>query len=149
MKILVDTKVILDVLLKRRTFGETALRIFALVETGEMTGYLCGTTVTTVYYIVCKHLGKENARNCISTLLRIFKIARVDRSVLSNALSLEFRDFEDALLHEAAKAVGAAGIITRDADYFKHAVLPIFDPKEIDAALRGKFQSSGEIEGAP
>ncbi len=147
MKVLVDTNVILDVLLKRHPFGESALRIFALVETGEIAGYLCGTTVTTIYYIVRKNLGVDVARKCLSSLLKLFEIAPVNRPVLLDALTLDFGDFEDAVLHESARAISADGIITRDIADFKHAVLPVFGPDEIDAMLQGRSASSDEMEG--
>lgn len=145
MKLLVDTNLILDVLLKRHPFGESALRILAFIEKGEISGYLCGTTVTTIYYIACKHLGAETARQCISSLLTIFEIAPVNRSILLNALALDFSDFEDAVLHESAKAISVDGIITRNLPDFKNAVLPVLGPDELEAMMLGRSSSYNDI----
>ncbi len=145
MKLLIDTNVILDVLLQRHPFGESALRILALVERGEISGYLCGTTVTTLYYIVRKHRGVDTARKCLSSLLTIFEIAPVNRTILQNALFLDFSDFEDAVLHESAKAICVDGIVTRDVTDFRHASLPVFAPDELDAMLDGRSASSNDV----
>lgn len=137
MKLLLDTNIVLDVLLKRQPYGDFALKIFAWIEKGEISGYLCGTTVTTIDYIVRKHLGADAAKQCISSLLTIFDIAPVNRSVLLTALALDFPDFEDAILHESANAVCVDGIVTRNIADFKKSVLSVFGPDELVMMLLG------------
>jgi hypothetical protein len=55
--------------------------------------------------------------------------------VLSRALTLDFADFEDAVFHEAASAGGMSAIVTRDRQGFANAILPVFDPYELLAAV--------------
>jgi hypothetical protein len=47
----------------------------------------------------------------------------------------KFKDFEDAVLHEAAKQVKVQGIVTRNAKDFKKATLSIYSPEELDKML--------------
>ena len=54
MKVLVDTNVILDVLLNRTQFVELSANIVSAVETRDIEGYLCATTVTTLDYLISK-----------------------------------------------------------------------------------------------
>ena len=61
MKILFDTNVILDVLLDREPFSSIAAKLFSRVETGEITGYVCATTITTLHYLTRKVVGDELA----------------------------------------------------------------------------------------
>ena len=68
-------------------------------------------------------------------MLTLFAVAPVDRSVLDRALDLDFTDFEDAVLHEAARNAGAAAIVTRDAADLANATAPVFDPRELLAAV--------------
>jgi len=56
--------------------------------------------------------------------------------VLLSALGLKFSDFEDAVLHESALAVGATAIVTRNGKDFANATLPVFDPRELLAAVQ-------------
>lgn len=69
------------------------------------------------------------------TLLSLFEIAAVNRTVLDAALDLDFPDYEDAVLHEAARQVSAQGIVTRNPRHFKKAVLPVYTPEELSIAL--------------
>ena len=43
-------------------------------------------------------------------------------------------DYEDAVLHEAARRVDAA-IVTRDRSDFANATVPVYDPHELLAAV--------------
>ena len=79
MRVLFDTNIVLDVLLDRVPFSKAAVQLFAHVEHDEITGYLCGTTVTTVYYLARKVVGASKAEKEIRKLLRLFKIASVNR----------------------------------------------------------------------
>ncbi len=130
MKVLFDTNVILDVLLDRDEFSEPAIKLMAKVEEADIDGLICGTTVTTIYYLVAKALGHEAARRHISSLISLFEIAPVNRMVLEDALTDKFNDFEDAVLHEAAIHSGAEYIITRNIADFKNSKIPVFEPTE-------------------
>lgn len=135
MKVLFDTNVVLDVLLEREPYVETASKLFALVDNGRVDGLICATTATIVYYIAAKSFGSRRARDQVCMLHGLFDVAPVDRDVLNAALDLEFQDYEDAVLHEAAVAVGAAAIVTRDRDGFARAMIPVLDPPELLAAM--------------
>lgn len=130
MKILFDTNVVLDVLLRRRPFYENAARLFAYVELGEVEGYLGATTVTTLYYFMEKTLG-DDARTELQRLLELFEIATVDKKVLDKAVTSSVKDYEDAVLVEAALMVGLDAVVTRNAKDFKGIPLQIFLPKEL------------------
>ena len=131
MKVLFDTNVVLDVLLDRIPFSEAASQLFACVEYEKMTGYLCSTTVTTVYYLAQKGLGASQAKDEIRKLLHLFSIAPVDRKVLEAAVGNDFSDFEDAVLYEAARRVGAEAIVTRNEKDFKTSKLTIYSPPDL------------------
>ncbi len=135
MKILFDTNVVLDVLLKREPHAATAVRLVAAVEQGIITGYLSATTITTIFYLATKTVGAAQARQDIRRLLTLFMVAPVNRSVLEDALRSTFTDFEDAVLHEAARQSGAEGIVTRNADDFRGAALRIYAPDELHAII--------------
>ena len=136
MRVLFDTNVVLDVLLDRQPHAPDAVRSFAYAERGAIDGVLGATTLTTIHYLAAKALGTEQAREHIGTLLQLFGVAPVTRAVLEDALALGFGDFEDAVLHEAARHAGAAGIVTRNTADFAKASLVVYTPAELNAALR-------------
>ena len=131
MKILFDTNIILDVLLDREPFSDLAVKLVSKVEKKEIKGFLGATTITTIYYLAAKVAGKKKADRQISNLLSIFQIAPVNKSVLEEAIKSKFKDFEDAVLHEAAKQVEVQGIVTRNGKDFKKATLSIYSPEEL------------------
>lgn len=135
MKVLFDTNVVLDVLLDRDPHVRVAAKLFALVDNGLVEGSICATTVTTIYYIAAKSFGRTRAHNLVHDLLAVFTVAPVDRDVLDRAVDLGFDDFEDAVVHEAARASGVAAIVTRDGAGFANATLPVFDSQELLAAI--------------
>jgi len=135
VNVLFDTNVILDVLLEREPFIDAASKLFALVDNGRIKGSICATTVTTIFYITAKDFGQRRARDQVHGLLGLFEVAPVDRDVLDGALDVDFSDYEDAVLHEAARAAGATAIVTRDRRDFVNAAIPALDPQELLAAI--------------
>lgn len=131
MRILFDTNVVLDVLLNRQPHSMPAAQLMAYVEQGRIQGLLAATTVTTLHYLATKAGGSEAAAAHVEALLSLFDVAAVDRTVLSDALSLRFADYEDAVVHEAARHAGAMGIVTRDQEDFVKAKLRIYAPDEL------------------
>ena len=131
MRILFDTNVVLDVLLDRRPYAAAASRLMVHVERGRIEGLLGATTVTTIHYLAAKSVGVARAKKHVQELLILFDIAVVDRNILSDALTSRLRDYEDAVLHEAARRGGAVGIVTRDVAGFAKATLKVYSPEEL------------------
>lgn len=131
MKILIDTNVVLDALLGREPFVQSATRIFALTEQSRLESYLCATTITTVDYLLSQALKKHAARSALKRLIELFEIAPVNRPVIEAALRSKITDFEDAVLEQAAYLVGAQSIISRDAKDFKKSIVKVLDPAEL------------------
>ncbi len=125
----------LDVLLDREPFAAASSRLLSRAEAGEIEGCLCATTITTLHYLATKTVGSRRALLAIRRLLSIFEIAPVNRPVLSAALESELKDFEDAVLLEAALQVSAQAIVTRDTGGFRRAALPTYSPEELLRAL--------------
>ena len=131
MRVLFDTNVVLDVLLARAPHAAPATELFDLVARKELDGLLGATTVTTIFYLVAKAAGPAQARRHVTTLLSLFEVAAVSRSVLSGALGLGFKDYEDAVLHEAARQAGGTAVVTRDPAGFAPASLRVYGPAEL------------------
>jgi predicted nucleic acid-binding protein len=138
VKVLFDTNVVLDHLLAREPYVDTAEQLLSLVDAGRIDGVICSTTATTIHYLASKAVGATAAIDYLRKLLAIFDVACFDREVLQGALDLGFSDFEDAVLHEAACKAGAAAIVTRSGKDFVRSTLPVFDPAELLAAVNAE-----------
>lgn len=130
MKILVDTNVVLDLLLDRSPFADSAAKVFSLAENSEVEAALCATTLTTIDYLLTRSLPRDTAKKALSRLLELFEIAPVNRSVIEEALQSRMTDFEDAVLSYAASLVGAKVIVTRNTKDFRHSPVNALDPAE-------------------
>lgn len=135
---LIDTNVILDVMLARERHVEASAAVLAAVETGKCRGLLCATTITTIYFIAERQIGRQSSLRKIATLMSIFGIASVNQGVLASAVGREMADFEDAVLHEAGVQAGAQCIVTRNVKDFVAAEIPIYSPPQLLAALENE-----------
>lgn len=135
MKVLFDTNIVLDVLMNREPFADAAAELMSKVENGSVAGYLCATTITTIYYLIAKELGAARAHTEIKKLTALFEIAAINRPVLESALDKHFVDVEDAVLHESAKYAGADAIVTRNPKDFKRAEMPVYTSAELAKIL--------------
>ncbi len=138
MRVLVDTNVVLDVLLARKPFAEAAAQVFALVEQSRIEGFLCTTTVTTVDYLLGQALAPAKARETLQRLLDLFEIAPVNRPVLEQALRSGIPDFEDAVLEQAARLVGADALTTHNVRDFEKSTVMVLDPLELLATVKAR-----------
>jgi len=136
LRVLFDTDVILDLLLDREPYSEAAAILFSRAESGKISGYICATSVTTIHYLSTKVVGLKHSRNNILKLLSILEVAPVSRSVLEAALESIFRDFEDAVVHEAACQIEAEAIVTRNVRDYKHSSIPVYSSVELVKMLR-------------
>ena len=130
MRALFDTNIVLDVLLAREPFAADSNACFVQVEDGKLQGFLGATTVTTLDYLLSSALGSAASRLHVGQLLEQFEVTPINRSVLSAALASKQKDFEDAVLAEAARACGVENIITRNAKDFVGCGLKVYTPRE-------------------
>ncbi len=131
MKVLFDTHIILDVLLIRNPFFALSANLLDAVESKDIDGFLCATTLTTIDYLVTKFQNKYVAKLAISKLLSLYSIAEVNQSVLNFANTSNFSDFEDAVLYFSALNVGVDSIVTRNNNDFTSANLPVYTPNQL------------------
>lgn len=135
MKVLYDTNVILDVLLERSPFAEPVAALLAEAERGEIQGFVCATTVTAIFYLARKALGRDHARRQVGDILSILDVAPVNRAVLERAARCDMEDFEGAVIAESARQVQARVILTRNVRDFAKAPIAVHSPTSLSALL--------------
>lgn len=136
-RVLFDTNVLLDVLLKRRAFVREAALLWDRVSSGQTEGVISAHAVTTVSYLVARAYDSAQAANDVRTLLDTFAVAPVGSPELQSALTGGFSDYEDAVTHEAARAAGCDAIVTRNGPDFAPSTLKVYTPTELLEVLEG------------
>ena len=75
-------------------------------------------------------LDTDVARHAVELLLMSLAVCPLSHVVLDDAYKLAFADYEDAVQHASAMAIGLDTIVTRDIDDYKNATLPILSPTD-------------------
>lgn len=131
MKILVDTNIILDVLLKREPHIKSAKIIMTKCANREITGYLAAHSIPNIFYVLRKDYSQEERRRFIRNLCEIFRISDLNTEKIISAIDNEqFLDFEDCLQEECAVAETADYIVTRNLADFKQSKVKVIEPDE-------------------
>jgi predicted nucleic acid-binding protein len=130
MRVLLDTNIVVDVLLKRKLFFEEAVALLELTSKKSMQVFLTATTITDIYYLSKKNLGNARALEQLNDIVNFYQIASVDKLVIENALSAGFSDFEDAVQHEAAVNFAIDIIVSRNTKDFRKSTLPVYTPAQ-------------------
>ncbi len=130
-KIFLDTDVALDHLADRQPFAEYAHRLFALTEMGEFTICLSALSFSNLYYILRKLKGHDEALALLGKLKQLARVSAVSEAEIQSALASNFKDFEDAIQHFAAKAEGnVSAIITRNKADYARSEIPVMSRDE-------------------
>lgn len=130
MKVLIDTNVVLDVMLKRQPFYESGAAILKLSGKEDMQEFVSASAVTDIYYIVGRNLkDKEKTREQLRKLLKVVSIAVVSENEIKKALELDWNDFEDSVQYSVALLSDMDGLVTRNAGDYKKAELSIWTPE--------------------
>ena len=131
IKALFDLNIVLDVLQEREPFYEISAQLLAHAETGKIQGFIAPHSLTTLFYLIQKGKSSSHAKVTITNLLQILKIATVDQSTIEQALSLPYKDFEDAVQMMAAVQCKADYLVTRNVKDFRPAPLSVIQPSEL------------------
>lgn len=130
MRILLDNDVVLDFLLIRQPFYAEADEIFVRLQNKEFDAYISSITPINAFYTTRKEKGKDVAFKAVEGLVNLVEVCRTDKSVLLNAFTLGFTDFEDAVQCASAMAENLDAIVTRNAKDYKNSTVKVYSPDE-------------------
>ncbi len=137
MKVLLDTSVLLDLLLKRLPWASNMVTVWNAHRRGDIDAFIAAFGLPTVFYIVRKQTDLATARTAIADCLATLHIAPVDQTALLAAQAMPGADFEDNLQIACAINSGMDLIVTRDPRGFAHSPLPVSTPADLVARLPG------------
>ena len=132
MKILIDTNIVLDVMLKRKPFYSLSLEILSLAKRDDIEEYVSASAITDIYYLAYRQLrDKGIVKKLMKELLTVVSVASVSGQEIENALSLEWNDFEDSVQYSVAFLQEMEGIVTRNPDDYKEAKIKVWKPEDL------------------
>lgn len=132
MKILIDTNIVLDVMLKREPFYRLSLEILSLAKKEDIEEYVSASAITDIYYLAYRQLrDKVIVNKLMKELLTVVSVASVSGQEIENAISLEWNDFEDSVQYSVAFLQEMEGIVTRNPNDYKEAKIKVWKPEEL------------------
>ena len=131
MVILLDTNIILDYLISRKPFNDTAESILRLCYEEKCKGFIAAHTITNIFYILRKYFSTEIRKKMLIELCGFVEIAGIQRKQIIDALVNEdFKDIEDRLQVECAIEVNSNYIVTRNILDFSSSPIPAINPED-------------------
>ncbi len=131
MKIIIDTNVLIDYILKREPYTESAEKILFLCKNRKIDGCIAAHSVMNMFYILRKEMTVNEIRLFIVSLSKVTDIIGVDKPKIFRAIVNEnFKDFEDCVQMECAKEFCADYIVTRNIKDFQNSVIKPILPDE-------------------
>ena len=131
MKILIDTNVLIDYILKREPYTESAEKILFLCKNRKIDGCIAAHSVMNMFYILRKEMTVNEIRLFIVSLSKVTDIIGVDKPKIFRAIVNEnFNDFEDCVQMECGKEFCADYIVTRNIKDFQNSVIKPILPDE-------------------
>lgn len=132
MKLLIDTNVVLDVLLKREPFFHAAADVLSLAQRNEVREYVSASAVTNIYYIAKRQMKDHTTvKDLLKRLLMLMSVAAVSEQEIQNALNLDWADFEDSVQYSVALLNEMDGIVTRNPTDYQNSNIRIWLPEQV------------------
>lgn len=132
MKLLIDTNVVIDVLLKREPFYKLSLEVLNLAKREDVQEYISASAITDIYYLSYRQLkNKELVRKLIKELLTVVSVASVSEQEILKAMELEWPDFEDSVQYSVALLQEMEGVVTRNLKDYKGKEIQVWLPEDI------------------
>ena len=133
MRLLVDTNIIIDCLRKRHPHDKSASLLIGLGKLGEFELWISPSQMGDAFYLLTDG-GKKSLAHAVyeelQDIRKAVKVCQFGESEVDNALASGWPDFEDALVHEAARFLKADALITRNQKDFEKSAVPVFDCDE-------------------
>ena len=101
-KLFIDTDIILDIVLDRKTFFEDSSAVFQRFEKGEVLLFTSPSIIINAQYAGQRLIAKEKCRATIKYLLNYFIILEANISIIKKAYQSGFSDIEDAIQYYTA-----------------------------------------------
>ena len=126
MNVLIDANVVFDVVEKRQPHYAASNQVLCLCRRRVLAGMVAYHTIANVFY----QYGKPAVPFLKEFLLPHVRTVSADSPLVIQAPAWGMTDFEDALQAAAARANGAAFIISRNVKDFKRSHVPALTPSD-------------------
>lgn len=150
MRLLVDSNIIIDFVLRREPFYVSARKLLVFTALGELEAWVGASQLTDVFYVLTSKSGgmdPARAKALLRTLRERVHVCSLTQADVDAALASTWDDFEDACVHQSALKLKADAIVTRNKEDFERSFVPVLDCEELFALIEKEHGIVyGEVE---
>lgn len=142
MRILVDTNVFLDLLLKREPYFEDGVRFIEHCKANRNELYINAMSFRDIEYVLRKQINDKNLIKDIMNKIYclITKIIPITPDDAIEAIFNPGKDFEDTLIANSAERAMLDCIVTSNPKHFVDSKIRAFSLKEINKAFEKNYK---------
>ena len=130
MRIMIDTNVVLDVLLRREPFFQTSYEVMKQSALEQVEGFVSATAATDIFYLLRRALKDPRAaRDSLEKLMQLVGFADALGEDVHTAVVSNMTDFEDALVAAIAQRCCMDYIVTRNTRDFAESPVKALTPQ--------------------
>jgi predicted nucleic acid-binding protein len=130
VKVTIDINVFIDVIQVRQPHFAASEAILRRITDGILDGVFPSHALTTLYYIVRRHISKIEAEQAVDDVLSQFKLQSLETADWRAARTSAFNDLEDAAVAMAASLSDSDYIVTRNTTDFTGSSVPAITPSD-------------------
>jgi len=119
-KILLDTNILLDYLIKEREGYQAALKIMKLAAEEKIRAYVSPISILDLFFILRKQATEQERKEIIESLLEILDVAELDMDILQLGLYAPIADYEDGIQYISAGKINADFIVTGNRQFLSY-----------------------------
>jgi predicted nucleic acid-binding protein len=134
MKVILDTNVVLDTLMKREGFFQDAYEVVKLSIQNKIEAVLPTNIITDIHYILSQS-DKALAKPVLEQFIGLVAMCEVIPADIEAAFASEMDDFEDAVAAAVATRIKAGYIVTRNGKDFEKSPVPAISPPDFLALM--------------
>ena len=135
MKLLLDTCVLIDYFGRREPFFEACNSLRIAEWYGEFELWASAKSFTDVFYVLSRHIPAADIQQAFCAAASFLHVVSIDGDDILNAAQASWDDFEDCLVYQAAKKIGADCGVTRDKGGFSRSRISTMTPDEVGTWL--------------
>jgi len=142
MRVLLDTNLFLDVILKRDEHYVDSSKIWSLISDKKLKGCISAISINNLYYILRRIIEIKLVEKFIDQILEEFEIVPLTKEILKQARFLKNKDYEDLIQYFSAINFTCDFIITRNKNDFLQIGIRILSPSEFLDVLKDNKKPS-------
>ena len=130
MKVLLDTNLFFDVILRRHKHYKYSSIIWSLVSDKKLKGCISAISINNLFYVLQKLIELHLVEKFVDQILEEFEIIPLTKELLKQARTIENKDYEDSIQYFSAISYTCDYIITRNKNDFPDKGIRVISPQD-------------------